>query len=170
MDKVLKRFYGLLMVLSGLSMVATFVVIVLGIVTREFVHIDIPGLDAYAGYCIAAALFFALPATLQHGDHIRVTLLLDRLSPRVRSGVEWWCLSAAAALTVYIAWYAARAVWISYITHDVSPSADVTPLWIPQMAMAIGSVGFALSFIHALLLRIGGRELIETSSEAAHIE
>jgi TRAP-type C4-dicarboxylate transport system permease small subunit len=169
MDKVLKRFYGLLMVLSGVSMVATFAVIVLGIVSR-LANFDVPGLDAYAGYFIAAALFFALPGTLQHGDHIRVTLLLDRLSPRVRAGVEWWCLGAAAALTAYIAWYAGRAVWISYITHDVSPSADASPLWIPQLAMAVGAFAFALSFIHALLLRLGGKDLIASSSEAAHIE
>ncbi len=169
MDKVLKRFYGLLMVLSGLSMVATFVVILLGIVSR-IAYFDVPGLDAYAGYCIAAALFFALPGTLQHGDHIRVTLLLERISPRMRSWLEWWCLGAAAALTAYIAWYAARAVWISYITHDVSPSADASPLWVPQLAMAIGAFAFALSFIHAILLRIEGKELIATSAEAAHIE
>jgi TRAP-type C4-dicarboxylate transport system permease small subunit len=44
--------------------------------------IDIQGLDAYAGYAIAATLFFALPTALMHGDHIRVTLLLDCMGSR----------------------------------------------------------------------------------------
>jgi TRAP-type C4-dicarboxylate transport system permease small subunit len=69
-----------------------------------------------------------------------------------------------------IAWYAVRAVWISHLTHDVSPAADATPLWIPQLAMALGCIGFALSFVHALVLRWQGRELITATSEAAHIE
>ena len=170
MNQVLKAFYRLLLGLSGLSMVATFVVIVLGIVTREWLHVDIPGLDAYAGYLIAATLFLALPATLQHGDHIRVTLLLDRLPARVRSVLEWWCLCAAIALTGYVAWFAARAVWVSHITHDVSPAADATPLWIPQLSMALGCIGFCLSFVHAMVLRLQGGELIEVASEAARIE
>jgi TRAP-type C4-dicarboxylate transport system permease small subunit len=169
MDAVLKRFYQGLLALSALAMLATLLVVLLSVVSR-LVHLDVPGLDAYAGYCIAAALFLALPATLLHGDHIRVSLLLDRLPARLRQGLEWWCLCAGAMLSLYIAWYAARAVWISHLTHDVSPAADATPLWIPQLAMALGCIGFALSFVHALVLRWQGRDLIETASEAAHIE
>jgi TRAP-type C4-dicarboxylate transport system permease small subunit len=169
MDAVLKRFYQGLLALSALAMLATLLVVLLSVVSR-LVHLDVPGLDAYAGYCIAAALFLALPATLLHGDHIRVSLLLDRLPARLRRGLEWWCLGVGTLLSGAIAWYAVRAVWISHLTHDVSPAADATPLWIPQLAMALGCIGFALSFVHALVLRWQGRELITATSEAAHIE
>ncbi|MEY3613617.1 MAG: hypothetical protein RJB14_3339 [Pseudomonadota bacterium] len=169
MDAVLKRYYQGLLFLSALAMLATLVVVLLSVVSR-LVHLDVPGLDAYAGYCIAAALFLALPATLLHGDHIRVSLLLDRLPDRLRQGLEWWCLCVGTLLSGAIAWYAVRAVWISHLTHDVSPAADATPLWIPQLAMALGCIGFALSFVHALVLRWQGRALITATSEAAHIE
>lgn len=167
MDKLVRNFYKLLMLLSCLSMLAAFGAIALGVFAREVVHININGLDAYAGYAIAAALFFALPGTLQHGDHIRVTLVLDRLPARLRNAMEWFCLSAALALTVYIAFYAVRAVWISYVTHDVSPAADATPLWIPQISMALGCIGFALSFAHALILRMKGSAFIAVSETAS---
>lgn len=170
MAKLVFNFYKLLMFLSGLAMVAAFGTVLLGVVARE-ARWDIPGLDAYAGYAIAAALFLALPATLRHGDHIRVTLLLDRVSARLRSALEWWCLGAAFALSVFIAWYALRLVWVSYATHDVSPAADASPLWIPQISMALGCVGFALSFGHALVERWRGGQFIETGgAEAAHVE
>ena len=120
--------------------------------------INIQGLDAYAGYAIAATLFFALPTALMHGDHIRVTLVLDRLGQRARAGFEWGALIAALGLAVYLAWFAMRAVWLSYITHDVSPAADATPLWIPQLSMAIGCVAFALAFLDAIVARWRGRE------------
>jgi TRAP-type C4-dicarboxylate transport system permease small subunit len=120
--------------------------------------IDIQGLDAYAGYAIAATLFFTLPTALMHGDHIRVTLVLDRLGQRARAGFEWGALIAALGLAVYLAWFAMRAVWLSYITHDVSPAADATPLWIPQLSMAIGCVAFALAFLDAIVARWRGRE------------
>lgn len=169
MDKLVLNFYRLLMLLACLAMLAAFGTVLLGVIARE-VHWDIPGLDAYAGYAIAAALFLALPGTLQNGDHIRVTLLLERVPMRLRGALEWWCLASAFALAVYIAWYAGRLVWVSYITHDISPAADASPLWIPQISMALGCVGFALSFGHALLARWRGGSFIRSTDEAAHVE
>ncbi len=169
MGKLVRNFYKLLMALSCLAMLAAFGTVLLGVAAREL-RWDIAGLDAYAGYAIAAALFLALPGTLQHGDHIRVTLLLDRVSPRVRGVLEWWSLGAGLALAAYVAWYAVRLVWVSYGTHDISPAADASPLWIPQLAMALGCIGFALSFAQALVERWQGGSFIAVSSEAAHIE
>jgi TRAP-type C4-dicarboxylate transport system permease small subunit len=164
----MRSVYRGLLGLSCLGMLAAFATVGLGIVAR-IVNWDLPGLDAYAGYAIAAALFFALPATLLSGEHIRVTLVLERAAPRLRNALEWWCLGAAALLCLYVAWYAARLVWISYETHDVSTAADATPLWIPQIAMAVGCAGLALAFVHALVERLRGRELI-AAGHAAHTE
>jgi TRAP-type C4-dicarboxylate transport system permease small subunit len=149
MTRALDTFYRLLMALSCVAMVSAFATIMLGVAAREF-NWDIQGLDAYAGYAIAATLFLALPGTLKHGDHIRVTLLMQRLSPKAQRVLEWWCLLATSVLSVYLAWFACRLVWVSFTTHDVSPSADAAPLWIPQLAMALGCIGFAVSFLHAL--------------------
>lgn len=151
-----QHFYRLLGVLACVAMVAAFVTIVLGVVAREFGLEFVAGLDAYAGYAIAAALFLALPMTFQRGEHIRVTLFLDKLPPRWRTVLEYWSLLAGLALASYFAYFACRLVWMSYTTHDVSPAADATPLWIPQIAMALGSIGFALSFAEALLARLKG--------------
>ena len=158
MDQLTRYFYRLLITLACVSMVAAFVIVMLGILARQVTFINIQGLDAYAGYAIAATLFFALPTALMHGDHIRVTLELDRLGQRARAGFEWGALIAALGLAVYLAWFAMRAVWLSYITHDVSPAADATPLWIPQLSMAIGCVAFALAFLDAIVARWRGRE------------
>ncbi|MEP6824998.1 MAG: TRAP transporter small permease [Ramlibacter sp.] len=169
MAKLALNFYKLLMALSCLAMISAFATVLLGVIARE-VRWEIAGLDAYAGYAIAAALFLALPGTLRHGDHIRVTLLLERVPPRLRGALEWWCLSVAAGLALYIAWYAVRLVWVSWTTHDVSPAADASPLWIPQIAMALGCIGFALSFGQALVMRWQGACFIAATDEAAHVE
>ena len=98
----------------------------------------------------------ALNGLEKHGDHIRVTLVMQRLPAKAQNVLEYWCLLAASALSVYLAWFACRLVWVSYITHDVSPSADVSPLWIPQLTMALGCIGFAIAFLHALYARMTG--------------
>jgi TRAP-type C4-dicarboxylate transport system permease small subunit len=155
MSIVLNRFYQALMALACLSMLAAFGSILLGVAAREL-RWDIQGLDAYAGYSIAAALFLALPSTLRQGDHIRVTLVLNRLGSKVRKVMEHACLALACCVTAYVAWYACRLVWVSYITHDVSPGADASPLWIPQLSMALGCIGFFISFLHAWVARLQG--------------
>jgi TRAP-type C4-dicarboxylate transport system permease small subunit len=153
---VTQHFYRLLGALACVAMVAAFVAIVLGVMARELGLEFVAGLDAYAGYAIAAALFLALPMTLQRGEHIRVTLFLDKLPARWRAVLEYWSLGAGLVLTLYFAYFACRLVWMSYTTHDVSPAADATPLWIPQIAMALGSIGFAMSFAEALFARLRG--------------
>lgn len=168
MARLVLNLYRFLLALSCIGMVAAFLTVGLGILAR-LANWNLPGLDAYAGYAIAAALFLALPSTLIKGEHIRVTLLLERAPQRLRRGLEWWSLAAATALTLYMAWFALRLVWVSYTTHDVSPAADASPLWIPQIAMALGCIGFAMAFVHALVGRWQGRELI-AANQSSHTE
>lgn len=170
MTHLLDGFYRWLLYLAALFMVATLFTILLGVVGRQL-NFDVPGLDAYAGYSIAAALFLALPATLRNGDHIRVTLLLSKLKGNARKFADYWCLVAASGLSLYLAYYSLRLVWISYATHDVSSSSDATPLWIPQIAMAVGSVGLAIAFIEDLMRMLLNQERITTSdAEMARTE
>ncbi|MEO7244573.1 MAG: TRAP transporter small permease subunit [Rubrivivax sp.] len=163
-------FYKVLLVLSGLAMIGTFVAIMLNILARIFGW-NLPGLDGYAGYAIAAALFLALPSTLQSNEHIRATLLLDHVRPGFRGVLEMVALMLGAGISAYLAWFAVRLVWVSYTLHDVAPTGDATPLWIPQLSMALGCVGFALAFAQALWSRASGRPFFaEASGEASHAD
>lgn len=157
MGRLLDGFYRWLLYLAAVFMLATLITILLGIAGRQF-GFDIPGLDAYAGYSIAAALFLALPSTLRHGEHIRVTLVLNKLTGTSRKVLEYWCLLAGTGIAVYFAWYSVRLVWLSHLTHDVSQAADMTPLWIPQISMALGSIGFAVALLEDLCRKLVSQE------------
>lgn len=171
MPNLLTRFYALLCALSALSMAATFVIVMAGIIGRETGWFNLGGLDAYAGYAIAAALFLALPETLRRGDHIRVTLLLQRLPERGRRLLELWGAGAGLALSAFLAWYACRLVWVSFTTHDVSPSSDATPMWLPQITMALGCIGLAVAMADVLVCQLTGRTFYTVpTGEAAHVE
>ncbi|MDH5540851.1 MAG: TRAP transporter small permease subunit [Rhizobacter sp.] len=163
-------FYKILLVLAGIAMIGAFVSIMLNILARIFGW-NLPGLDGYAGYAIAAALFLALPATLQHNEHIRATLLLDHVSPGTKGRMETVALGLGTGISLYLAWFAVRLVWVSYTLHDVAPTGDATPLWIPQLSMALGCLGFAVAFVQALWSRLSGRPFFaEPSGEAAHAD
>lgn len=92
------------MLLACVSMLAAFATIMLGVVARE-AGWDIQGLDAYAGYSIAAALSLALPGTLQNGDHIRVSLTRSARPLAYRTSSRW-ALLAGLTLALFMAWYA----------------------------------------------------------------
>ncbi len=171
MRRALDGFYRLLMGLSALAMVGCFVCVVAGIADRQFAW-GLRGLDSYAGYSIAAALFLGLPGTLQRGEHIRVTLVLQQLPKRWRAALEFWCLAAAMGLSGALAWCSARMVWVSQTMHDVSQASDATPLWIPQLAMALGCAGLLVAFVDASVARLRGFEFFRSPSaaEAAHAE
>ena len=132
--------------LAALAMVGLLVMVMLSILGRQLAF-NIPGVDAYAGYLMAAAGFLALAHTLKRGEHIRVTLLIGRLSGGWRRGMELWSLAAASLLAGLLAWYSIRLAWQSHSFHDISTSNDATPLWIPQLSMAIGTVVLLVAFI-----------------------
>jgi len=166
---VLDPFYTALGALGALFILATLVVQVVGIAGREF-GFSMAGLDAYAGYCLAAGSFLAMAYALRRGDHIRVTLILARLKGRTRYWMEVLCLVVAALLSAYFAWFAAKLVWGSYAYHDVSQNVDATPLWIPQLSMALGLFGLAVAFAEQLVLTLRTGKLAPGTDEAAHVE
>lgn len=150
-------------------MVGLLIMVLLSILGRQL-HFHLPGTDAYAGYLMAGSGFLALAHTLKRGEHIRVTLLLGALKGRAHRALEIWALSAASALALLSAWYSCRLSWQSYTFHDISTGTDATPLWIPQLGMAIGNVILAVAFIDEWVLELRGRRIQVTSEEALHNE
>ena len=155
--------------LAALFMVGLLGMVLLSIISRQF-HFHVPGTDAYAGYLMAAAGFLALAHTLKRGEHIRVTLLLNFLKGGAKKAFEIWALAIATLLAVLFAVYSCKLAWQSHEFHDISTSSDATPLWIPQIAMAVGTVILAIAFVDELVLELLGRRAQAASGEALRNE
>jgi TRAP-type C4-dicarboxylate transport system permease small subunit len=169
MRRLLDALYDGAAWLAALFLVALLVAVLLSILGRQL-HFNIPGIDAYAGYLMAAAGFLALAHTLKRGEHIRVTLLINALRGGWRKSLELWALGVAALLALLFAFYSCRLVWQSHVFHDVSTSNDATPLWIPQLAMAIGTLIFAIAFIDELVLEWRGQRARPATGEGLRNE
>ena len=120
---------------------------------------------------MAAASFFAFAHALNRGAHIRVSLLLSKLG-RYRRWAEVWCFGIASALGCYFAYFAIRAVYWSYKLNDISQGQDATPIWIPQLAMAAGTVLLALALVDNLvrILFFGAHGIESDTVEQSHGE
>jgi TRAP-type C4-dicarboxylate transport system permease small subunit len=155
--------------LAALCMVALLVMVMLGIVGR-LLHFHVPGTDAYAGYLMAGAGFLALAHTLKCGEHIRVTLLLGALKGRAKHALELWALTGASALAALLAYYSVRLAWQSHSFNDISTGNDATPLWLPQIAMAAGTLILLLALLDELVLEWRGLRVASVSDEMLHNE
>jgi len=143
---------------------------VLASVIGRLAGFNLPGSDAYAGYCMAAAGFLSLAHTLKRGEHIRVTLFLDRFQGKLRRPLEIWCHLAGAFFSGILAFYSVRLVWQSYDFHDVSQGNDATPLWIPEIGMALGCIVLLVAMVDDLVRVLRGKTLASHDDELKAIE
>lgn len=155
--------------LAAFFMVGLLVMVLLSIAGRQF-HFHLPGTDSYAGYMMAAAGFLALAHTFKRNEHIRVTLLLTSLRGGTRRGFEIWSLGAGVLLAALAAYYSCRLSWQSWKFHDISTGNDATPLWIPQLTMAVGTVVLLIAMLDDLVLELTGRREVARSDEATRNE
>lgn len=151
---------------------AVFMILVLAMVLASvlgrLLHFNLTGSDAYAGYAMAGAGFLALAHTLKRGEHIRVTLLLSKLQGRYKRAMELWAVTAAVALSGLFAFFSARLAWQSHLFNDISTGNDATPLWIPQLLMAFGTLVLFIAFLDEWWLEVTGQQVAHVSQETHH--
>jgi TRAP-type C4-dicarboxylate transport system permease small subunit len=169
MRRALDGLYDGAAALAALCMVGLLVMVLASVVGRQLAF-NLPGTDAYAGYLMAAAGFLALAHTLKRGEHIRVTLLLNALGGARRRALELWALGAALALATLTAGYSVRLAWQSHAFNDLSTGNDATPLWIPQLGMAVGTLVLAIALLDELVLEWRGLRVAPASDEMLHNE
>jgi TRAP-type C4-dicarboxylate transport system permease small subunit len=166
---LLDRLYNAAGVLAALFLIGTLVMVLIGIAGR-LLHFHVAGTDSYAGYCMAAAGFLALAHTLKRGEHIRVTLLIEHLRGGAQRALELWALGIATILAALLAFYSVRLSFQSWQFNDISTGNDATPLWIPQLTMAVGTVILLIALADDLVLEWKGARLPKVPDEALHNE
>lgn len=145
-------------VLAAGFMIGTLAMVLASVLGR-LLNFNLRGSDAYAGYCMAAAGFLALAYTLKRGEHIRVTLILERLAIKGRHRLELVAHGIAAFFSGMFAFFSVRLVYQSYAFNDISQGNDAMPLWIPQIAMAVGAVVLFIAVLDEFVLLATGRKL-----------
>ena len=159
MRKLLDQLYDAAGYLAAFFMVGI-LLMVLASVAGRLAGFNLRGSDAYAGYCMAAASFLALAHTLKRGEHIRVSLFLDRFGGRLRRPLEIWSHLAGTFFCAVLAWFSIRLALQSHEFNDVSQGNDATPLWIPQIGMAVGAAVLLVAMVDDLARVLRGKPVV----------
>ena len=166
MRKALDTLYDAAGYLAAFFMVGI-LLMVLASVAGRLVGFQLRGSDAYAGYCMAAASFLALAHTLKRGEHIRVTLFLDRFGGRFRRPLDLWSHAAGTFFCAVLATFCVRLVWTSRAYNDISQGNDATPLWIPQIAMAVGAIVLLVAMVDDFARVVRGKAVQAAAGDEA---
>lgn len=188
--KLLDKTYRAAGAVSAVFMVTILGLIVTGMVAR-WTAVQVPGTTEFAGYAMAATSFFALSYALTRGAHIRVSLILN-LHPFLTRWLDAAAVFLAAVIATYFARYAIKTNAFSQMLNDrtqgqdripdwvvalfrldfgavVSGSGEMvyTPVWIPQLAMSIGTTLLAIALWDTLyrMLVIGANPIVPEAVE-----
>jgi TRAP-type C4-dicarboxylate transport system permease small subunit len=111
-----------------------------------WVPADIPVAWEYSSYLMAATFTFGAAMTLRCGGHVRVRIVIGRLSEGPKRAVEIAVSLIAACFTLYFTWALLDFTLRSYGLGEKSIASD-TPLWIPQAIVTFGVLLMSLQFV-----------------------
>ena len=124
-------------------------------ILREM-HVRTGAVNDVVSWLCAAAAFFAMAHSFKHGDFVRVTLLLEQLSVPAQKRFELAALSIAAIAVAYLAWWANRFTYESWVFNDIAQGMLPMPMWIPQLSFALGSILLLVAVLDELVIVLRG--------------
>ncbi|MGE0799062.1 MAG: TRAP transporter small permease [Lautropia sp.] len=143
-------------VLGALSMILLALVVLAQVVGR-LMQVQLRGTDDFTAWLMAAGACLPLAYAFRYGTHIRVSLLLERLTGAPRRRLEIFCLVVAAATAGLFAYAALDLVYGSWRFNEMAAGLVPIPLWIPQVAMALGAVLLLVAVVDDLVQLLSGR-------------
>ena len=150
MRRWLDRLYDAAGALAALCVFLIFLAMLWGGLGRQL-NWRVSGVNDIVAWLCAAAAFFAMAHAFRHGDFVRVTLLLEKVPPRVRRTLDAVCLLIAVVCVAYLAYWATAFTWESYEYAEMATGLVVIPIWIPQASFVLGSWLLLVAMIDELV-------------------
>jgi len=100
--------------------------------------------------------FLCLAHVLSRGEHVRVTILLERLSPERRAWFDIFAFAVGFLMMLLIAWRALPFALYSYKVQDTSGTGTAfdLPLYPAKFAFFFGSAMLCIQFLIQLIVNL----------------
>ena len=124
-------------------------------ILREL-HVRTGAVNDVVSWLCAAAAFFAMAHAFKHGDFVRVTLVFEKVSAATRRRLEIASLTIAVVAVGYLAFWANRFTYESWVFGEMAQGLLPIPIWIPQLSFALGAILFFVAVLDELVLVLRG--------------
>jgi TRAP-type C4-dicarboxylate transport system permease small subunit len=146
---------------AGWGFILCALFITFDVIARRFFGFSSQATTELTGYALAFGIAWALAHALTTRAHIRIDVLINHLSDRLRYPMHLLSLAALGVFMGFIAKGAYDLVDESILFNATDISLLRTPLWIPQGLWTLGIVVFlvliVLLFVESFLLVLAGR-------------
>lgn len=139
---------------AGLVLLAIILLTMVEVVSRYVLRNPLILSDELGGYALVAISCLGLAYCGMENGHIRITFLVERLSPRAASRIRVVTLALGLAFLAVAAWVSWQFLADSFARNMRSNSLLMTPLKWPQMALPIGFTLFAAALLAKLVKAI----------------
>ena len=163
----LRRRLDFLFVLGG-ALAAIFIVliaatIIIQIIGREL-GFQIHGADDFTAWSVAASIFLALAYTFKQGAHIKVTIIIERLSGPIAKIAAIISLVISAVAIGFLTLSAAHFIYDNYQFGDLAQGLLKVPMWIPTISLFLGALLLFLAILDSLLAALFGWDKTEDNA------
>jgi TRAP-type C4-dicarboxylate transport system permease small subunit len=155
MRKLLDRLYLGAAYVAASCVLLIMVLMIAQSILREM-HVRTGAVNDVVAWLCAAASFFAMAHAFKHGDFVRVTLLLEKVSDAAKRRFEIAALSIAVVAVGYLMFWANRFTYESWVFDDTAQGLLPLPMWIPQLSFALGSILLFIAVLDELIIVLRG--------------
>jgi TRAP-type C4-dicarboxylate transport system permease small subunit len=130
----------LIIVVSGMA-----VVVLLQVIFRYILNFPLFWTEELARYCLVWSSLLGSAVAVKRGQHIAVTIFVERLPPGLRRGLTILALISVAAILAVILWGGIQLVAIT--RAQISPALRIS-MSVPYLAVPVGA---ALMLLHTMV-------------------
>jgi len=139
MTKIIEKLSSIGGAISAISILLMTGLILLEILLRSFTGISLLICEEYAAYLLVVFGSMALAHTFKADGHIRVDLILSKLSPRSKMVVDLCCTLIGFFVLLYLVVQSWDQFYGSLSSGQTSMYYSKTPLWLPQSFIVLGT-------------------------------
>lgn len=123
------------------------------ITTRRFLQLGSTPLQELTWHFFFACVMFGIGYTYLKNGHVRVDIVRERLSKRLRTRIERVLLiTLLIPLSLILVWFGARMAWLSYVQDEGSRAAlGLSARWIVKSALPVGALLLFLAAVCRLI-------------------
>jgi len=124
----------------GLGLVALVATVMgtLAVISRYFFALPISFSDEIVTYLVVWGLLIGVGVGERQNIHIRATIIVERLSPRVQLWLARTTLVLTLVFGLIMIWFGGLITWQRYSLHEVSPTILQFPQWIARACIPVG--------------------------------
>lgn len=144
----------LCLVIGGLALLLMVGVVAVEIVLRSFFATSTHMSDEYAGYALVAMTLMSLGTCQLNGKFPRVEVIVGALPQQGARALEILFDIVTVALAALLLWKLTEFHLASVRSGDVAPTLTATPLWIPKLALVVGTAAYLMAALQTLAVHL----------------